>query len=364
MAARATRSAASSSDDSSEASLAEPHDLRDAERTLAKLLDLTRRGVLPADFVPALSNLKAALAEAPCTRCHLLAISHDELGVIFDGLADPLQPELAAVFSSTCKGLRMPSHAALEVLQEQHSRAVALCVKLGECHYDEASDSFLATSCVRLRGADEIVCEEVFHLDAGGADFAATLGMILRTNGLPKLQRMQLNTNDFGDAGICSIVEHLGPGSLPSLVDLDLDGNLLGPAGAEALAAAFRRGAMPNLVNLDLRNNNLGSQGSALLSPAIRKLPLDRLIFNECNISCEGVNSLFGDLGKDDFTSLQVLCLRGNKITNKGCATITEAICRGALPVLRTVELSQADIASDPAACQAIYDAIQARHKS
>ena len=33
------------------------------------------------------------------SRCHLLALSHDELGVIVDGLADPLQPVVAAAAS-------------------------------------------------------------------------------------------------------------------------------------------------------------------------------------------------------------------------------------------------------------------------
>jgi len=49
---------------------------------------------------------------------HLLELSHDALGVIFDGLADPLQPVVAVAFSSTCLGLRTPLRAALEVLKE------------------------------------------------------------------------------------------------------------------------------------------------------------------------------------------------------------------------------------------------------
>ena len=50
------------------------------------------------------------------SRSLLLALSHDELGVIFDGLADPLQPVVAVALSSTCLGLRTPLGAALEVL--------------------------------------------------------------------------------------------------------------------------------------------------------------------------------------------------------------------------------------------------------
>ena len=53
----------------------------------------------------------AAVATGP-----LGALSHDELGVIVDGLADPLQPIVAVALSSTCLGLRTPLRAALEEL--------------------------------------------------------------------------------------------------------------------------------------------------------------------------------------------------------------------------------------------------------
>ena len=58
------------------------------------------------------------------SRCLLLALSHDELGVIVDGLADPLQPAVAVALSSTCLGLRTPLRAALEVLKDRHARDV------------------------------------------------------------------------------------------------------------------------------------------------------------------------------------------------------------------------------------------------
>ena len=65
------------------------------------------------------------------------------------------------------------------------------------------------------------------------ADDMATLGMILRTNGLSKLRIINLRGNVVGDAGVQALCEGLcrGRASLRSLV---LDENGFGPAGAHA----------------------------------------------------------------------------------------------------------------------------------
>ena len=65
------------------------------------------------------------------SRSLLIALSHDELGVIVDGLADPLQPGVAVALSSTCLGLRTPLFAALQVLQARHGRAKGCAVRWG-----------------------------------------------------------------------------------------------------------------------------------------------------------------------------------------------------------------------------------------
>jgi len=278
----------------------------------------------------------AASSSDDASRCLLLALSHDELGVIFDGLADPLQPVVAVTFSSTCKGLRTPPllERARFILMERHFRAQVLCRKLGQCHHDEASDSMVDMTCLRMREA------EVLRLGLGppqDEEFVvpATLGMIMRTNGLPRLQRLVLYNNYFGDEGAEALFEGLGPGSLPSLVELDLECNNLGPAGAEVLAAALRRGAMPNLETLDLCINTLGNQGFAALAPQIRKLPaLSRLAVNSCGLNDTDVASLFGNLGKDEFKALARADLEENLLTNKGCAALVEAVKAGAMPCL------------------------------
>merc|ERR1712185_455282 len=78
------------------------------------------------------ASRRARRAEAVATG-PLGALSHDELGVIVDGLADPLQPVVAVALSSTSLGLRTPLQAALEVLKGRHARAVALCRKVTTC---------------------------------------------------------------------------------------------------------------------------------------------------------------------------------------------------------------------------------------
>ena len=161
------------------------------------------------------------------SRCLLLALSHDELGVIVDGLADPLQPVVAVAFSSTCKGLRTPLQAALEVLKERHGRAAILCRKL-------------QMSCAALSDAEELYWTNECFAD----DDMATFVMILLTNGLLRLQALHLPFNRFGDAGVQGLCEGLGCGAAPSLHLLNLSNNQFGPAGAEALAAALFRGAM------------------------------------------------------------------------------------------------------------------------
>ena len=50
----------------------------------------------------------AAVATGP-----LGALSHDEVGVVFEALATPLAPHVAVALASTCHGLRVPTVAAL-----------------------------------------------------------------------------------------------------------------------------------------------------------------------------------------------------------------------------------------------------------
>ena len=275
------------------------------------------------------ASRKARAAEAVATG-PLGALSHDELGVIVDGLADPLRPVIAVAFSSTCLGLRTPLGAALEVLAQQHTRAKALCHKAGR------NDEWLPMSCAEL--SDEV------ELDWSGrnltADDMATLGVILAKS-LPRLRSLAVGSRfaPLGDAGIQALCEGLVAGAAPSLCELDLEDNRIGPAGADALAAALRRGALPKLKQLHLTDNPLGNLGAAALAAPLRtKSGLTGVHLEGCLIGDEGVASLVANLGKDDFKTLEVLDLENNEITDAGMATLIAAI-KAAMPAISELEL-------------------------
>jgi len=259
----------------------------------------------------------ASSSSDDASHCLLLALSHDELGVIVDGLADPLQPVIAVTFSSTCKGLRTPLRAALEVLKERHEKAVALCRKV-------------EMSCAQVRGA-----EGLYWSGRLVAADMATLAMILRTNGLPCLRDLYLGSNGLGDTAMQVLCDGLGRGAAPSLCTLGLSYNQFGPAGAETLAAALRRGAFPQIESLNLYRNPIGNQGVAALTASLRKMPaLSQLFLGHCGIGDEGVASLVDNLGKGDFKALEYLYQNNNKITDAGVAKLVAGLDAGGLPKL------------------------------
>ena len=68
----------------------------------------------------------AAVATGP-----LGALSHDEVGVVFEALAEPLEPHVAVALASTCRGLRVPTAAVVAELRRRNEAVKALMLK--EC---------------------------------------------------------------------------------------------------------------------------------------------------------------------------------------------------------------------------------------
>ena len=284
-------------------------------------------------------------------------MSHDELGVIFDVLADPLQPVVAVALSSTCLGLRTPLQAALQVLRQRHARAGVLCRKLKRSRLG-------LHDAENLYHIYDVASPSSERLDAGDM---TTLGMILRTCGLLRLKSIHLNNHICDYASLQALSEGLDGGA-PSLKSLGLIDCKIGPAGAEALGAALSRGVLPNLQSFALSSNRIGSQGVVALAPALRKLPaLQALYLMKCGIVDKDMASLFADLGKDDFKKLDTLCLIDNLITDAGVASLVAAIDAGALPALKNNEVrfrffgGHFDNPASDAAIEAVKTALKKR---
>tara|TARA_B110001452_G_scaffold222961_1_gene196018 strand:- start:533 stop:1543 length:1011 start_codon:yes stop_codon:yes gene_type:complete len=324
-----------------------------------------------------MTTQSASGSDDEASRCLLLALSHDELGVIVDGLADPLLPSVAVALSSTCKGLQVLLLAALRLLQTRHVRAVTLCytwARNGQIHapprYPTLMNNPSALRCAVLRDAEELRWSSERPTNDGLAtqgmhDGLATLGMLLHT-WLPRLQKLDLSGNPFstgfGAAGMQALCEGLGRGAAPMLRILNLSSRKYGPVAGEALAAALRRGALPKLEELWLYGNPLGNQqGVAALAASLRKLPtLKHLFLGNCGLVDNDVASLVGGLGKDDFKALFTLALHDNPITDVSATKLGAAIDAGFLPKLLYDELAFMDTQVSDSAVEALMTAQQA----
>jgi len=126
----------------------------------------------------------------------------------------------------------------------------------------------------------------------------------------------------------------------------------VGDAGASALAAALGRGAMPRLKILGLNSAAIGDVGLVALAPALRRLPaLKHLRLNGNPFGDEGLAALVAPppppAGAPPpptgvLTKLKWLDLGYTEINDAGCAALTSALDRGALPALEVLTLNGA----------------------
>ena len=147
----------------------------------------------------------AAVATGP-----LGALSHDEVGVVFEALADPLEPHVAVALASTCAGLRVPTTAALAELRRRHEVVKALLQK----------ESF-GTHWTVARAAKDLHWDNSGHVGCARgqltpADMTALADIV--KGGLPRLKGLVLNRYPLiGDEGVQALAEALGSRALPSL---------------------------------------------------------------------------------------------------------------------------------------------------
>ena len=312
------------------------------------------------------------------------------LEVIFELLADPVLPTSTVAFSSTCKGLlnAMPLQV-LELLVERHGRVKDLCRRLRPSNrYDLTFPSpwrppptpdqlrnfcpclgfpcATMASCKKLHEAPELefLCQHVTNEETTTVDMQ-TMAMILRTNGLPRLQSFDFHyqasytrwDRQTGCVGvdIRPFCQGLVRTSFVSLRSLALQYNRFGPSGAEALAAALGRGATPALGSLSIGMNEIGNQGVAALAAPLRKLRLlQDLGLSENGIGDDGVASLVADLGNDDFKALKELSLFGNELTDVSCTSLLAVSKAGLLPSIEYFELVHPGSGASPASEEVI----------
>ena len=74
---------------------------------------------------------------------------------------------------------------------------------------------------------------------------------------LAKLQRLFVDGNRVGDAGIVALASAASKGALPKLQQLSLKFNEVGPVGINALAEAIYQGGLPELQAIHLDQNRL-----------------------------------------------------------------------------------------------------------
>ena len=200
------------------------------------------------------ASRRVRLVEAVATG-PLGALSHDELGVIFDGLADPLEPVVAVALSSTCLGLRTPLRAALEVLRQRFFLAKKLCRKFG------------CSSCAELRDAEKPSCGMQLT-----ANDVATLGMILRW--LPKLKSLAIYIQGglstlaaalrkhptltsliifgLGDEDVALLMANLSKNEFKALKAICFEKSTLSDAACAHVIASLDAGALPEIVTIEL----------------------------------------------------------------------------------------------------------------
>ena len=287
----------------------------------------------------------------------LCALNDDALGMISDGLCNPLEPNIIVAFSSANKGLRALNQVLLQQLKADREVAAALCRRMG------------MGSCGELREAKDV------HWEGNGLCAAdmATLGTLVPV--LPLLVSLRLR--ESSDAACADGVQQLMTKvrTLPALDELALSVMPVGDAGAYALAHTLGRGALPRLRVLELFEADIGDAGFLVLAPALRELPgLEVLGLVANPFGDEGLAALVAPppppagtppLPAGGLKKLKMLQIWDTEVTDAGCATLVAALDSGTLPALDyfDVEDIPASDAAKDAVCAALARQWQGRER-
>ena len=268
----------------------------------------------------------------------LSRLSGDEVGIIFEGLRNTIEPGVAVAFSSASHELRKQTQALWQQLRVEHEAAAALCLKLGK------------RSCKELREAKHII-----RIGLSAADLG-TLGKLV--SGLPELVDLHLYESAANSDGVQRLAEGLGAGVLPVVTTFALCRLHVGDVGASALTAALGRGALPRLRLLTLNGAGISDAGLVTLAPALRRLPeLSHLFLANNSLGDEGLAALVAPSSPTGgLKKLKMLYLNHTKVSDAGCAALAAALDSGTLPALKKIDLTGSPASA--ASKAAVYEAL------
>lgn len=118
---------------------------------------------------------------------------------------------------------------------------------LGDAHFSNFLDALKSSGC-----AERMVTLEFSNCGVG-AEGARALGDLLRRDGLPALERLDLGGNDgMGDEGVAALASGLGEAPRTMLKLLDLNYTGMGDVGMVALASVIHQGRMQEVEDFNL----------------------------------------------------------------------------------------------------------------
>lgn len=195
-----------------------------------------------------------------------------------------------------------------------------------------------------------------------GAEGTRPLVNALAVCSLPALESIELEMNEMGPQGACSLAGILqDPCRFRNLGSLHLRRNSIGPKGVRALTCALEsRAFLGKFHTLDLSSNNIGDEGITALA-ACRKLlqGLGFLRLNDNDISDKGLMVLSSVLQDGASPRLRVLHLCYNLIGPKGVSALAQSLQW--LPLLETLNITGNVIGLQ--GCEAVALAFQHCHK-
>eukprot|EP00964_Phaeocystis_antarctica_P128317 scaffold92091_cov69-Phaeocystis_antarctica.AAC.1 len=330
----------------------------------------------------------------------LCLLGGDVLGLILEGLRNPLDPRAAVSLGSVSRRLRALTQELRRQLRADHESVAELCLCTIWCH------SCGGHRLTEMSGSVPMSCKELHEAKTASFRFEistwserwerwerrsacpaqgtlatlGTLGLVL-----PALEELLLTEYHNRELlleyhcleafqmehrpphdGVQQLAVGLNAGALPALTTLIASCMHVGDAGASALGAALGRGALPRLKSLTLQAAAIGDAGLVALAPALWGLPaLEELGLQHNPLSDEGLAALVappppaGALSPPagGLAKLKRLNLGFTQVSEAGCAALSSALNSGTLPALGHLHLK--GVPASAAAKAAVGEALK-----